>query len=162
MKEKSKGAKKMIADNLKNYELYCPIHKNFKSAFEFLKKATREDLPVGRYELDGDNLFALVQEYDSKAVDMAKNEAHQRYIDIQHILSGTESLAFFDLRKGVAKTEYNDVKDVQFYEDCTQASHCILEAGEYAIFFPQDIHKPGMCINGVSTPVKKVVVKIKI
>ena len=153
---------KMIADNLNNFALYNNVHKNFAPAFEFIKKATAENLPVGRYELDGDNLFALVQEYDSKAVDVAKNEAHQRYIDIQHIISGTESLAFFDISKGVAKTEYNDVKDVQFYEDCPSASVCILAAGEYAIFFPHDIHKPGMCINGVSTPVKKVVVKIKV
>ena len=151
---------KMIADNLNNFALYNNVHKNFAPAFEFIKKATAEDLPVGRYELDGDNLFALVQEYDSKAVDVAKNEAHQRYIDIQHIISGTESLAFFDISKGVAKTEYNDVKDVQFYEDCPSASVCILGAGEYAIFFPHDVHKPGMCF-GNPAPVKKIIVKVK-
>lgn len=50
----------MIVDVLENKELYYGIHKNIKPAMEFIEKAVAENFEVGRYELDGKNLFALV------------------------------------------------------------------------------------------------------
>ena len=149
----------MIVDVLENKELYYGIHKNMKPAFEFIEKAVKENLEVGRYELDGKNLFALVQEYDSKTD--AKWEYHRKYIDIQFIVSGIEVMDFCDITKATPNTEYNAEKDVMFYTDCPKAGTCAVEAGEYAIFFPHDVHKPGMCF-GNPAPVKKIVVKVKV
>lgn len=152
----------MVFDNLKNCELYYGMHPRFKEAFDFIKKALSENLAVGKYEIDGKELWASVQEYTSKLENEAKAEAHKNYIDIQFIVSGTEVIEGFDLQKATPKSEYNDVKDVMFYEDNSNSTKGILSENEYGIFFPNDVHKPGMCLNGNQTTVKKIVVKVKV
>ena len=150
----------MIVDVLDKKELYYGVHKNFKPAFEFIEKVCKESLDLGKYELDGKNLYAMVQEYDTK--DEGNWECHRKYIDIQFIVSGTEVIEGFDIKYATAKSEYNDVKDVMFYEDYQNAGKGILNANEYGIFFPHDVHKPGMCLSGKQNPVKKIVVKVKV
>ena len=149
----------MIADKLQNCELYCGCHKNFQAAFAFLKKAVSENLAAGKYELDGKDLYATIMEYDSKLV--SKAEAHKDYIDIQFIMSGIEVMDYCDISKAVPNTEYNAEKDVMFYTDCPKSGTCVLEAGEFAVFFPHDVHKPGMCFDKPAS-VKKIVVKVKV
>ncbi len=51
---------------------------------------------LGRHDLDGDDLFALVQEYTTRAADECVWEAHRRYIDVQFVVTGAE-------RMGVAR-----------------------------------------------------------
>lgn len=149
----------MIIDKLQNCELYYGAHKNFQAAFDFVKKAVSENLPAGKYEIDGKALYASIQEYETKLV--SKSEAHKNYIDIQFIVSGIEVMDFCDITKATPNTTYNEEKDVMFYTDCPKSGSCALEAGEYAIFFPHDVHKPGMCF-GNPAPVKKIVVKVKV
>ena len=151
----------MIFDNMKNCELYYGSHKNFKKAFEFITKAVGENLPVGKYEIDGTELYASVQEYKSKLPENGKFEGHEKYIDIQYIISGIETIEVADISKAVSKIPYNPEKDVEFYEDVIGAHKCTVTAGEYGIFFSHDIHKPGLAFETPST-VKKIVVKVKI
>ena len=152
----------MVFDNLKNCELYYGLHPRFQEAFDFIKRAIAENLEAGKYEIDGKELWASVQEYTSKLRDDAKAEAHKNYIDIQYIVSGTEVIEGFDITRATPKSEYNDVKDVMFYENYQNATKGILCADEYGIFFPTDVHKPGVCLDGVQSPVKKIVVKVKV
>jgi len=149
----------MIADKLQNAATYYGCHKHFPAAFDFLRKAVTENLPCGRYELVGTELYANIMEYDSKVE--SKTEAHKNYIDIQFIVSGIERMDFCDISKVTPNTEYNDVKDILLYADGDKMGICLVEAGEFAIFFPQDAHKPGLC-NGTPAPVKKIVVKVKV
>lgn len=149
----------MIADKLQNCQLYYGCHKSFEPAFDFIKKAVAENLPAGKYEIDGKDLYASIQEFETKLV--SKAEAHKNYIDIQFIVSGIEVMDFCDITKATPNTEYNAEKDVMFYTDSPKSGSCALEAGEYAIFFPHDVHKPGMCYDKPA-PVKKIVVKIKV
>ncbi len=152
----------MVFDNLKNCELYYGMHPRFRDAFDFIKKALAENLEAGKYEIDGKDLWASVQEYTSKLECDAKAEAHKNYIDIQFVVSGVEVIEGFDISYATAKSEYNDVKDVMFYEDFACAGKGILNANEYGIFFPHDVHKPGMCLDGNQAAVKKIVVKVKV
>ena len=151
----------MIFDNIKNAKLYYGSHKNFEKAFEFIDKAVKENLPVGKYEIDGVDLYASVQEYLSKDFETAKNEGHRNYIDIQFVISGTEQILVEDIADSKIKTEYNDVKDVEFYYDGENACSLTLKDGDFAILFPHDIHKPGLTYK---TPenVRKIVVKVKV
>lgn len=152
----------MIFDTLKNCALYYSTNDKFEKAFDFIKKAVKDNLEVGKYEIDGKNLYAFIQEYNSKIEPDGKYEGHQNYIDIQYIISGIERIEVIDIEKAQPKTDYDPVKDVQFYFDPENKINAVLESEDYGIFFPNDIHKPGMSLNGVSSPVKKVVVKIKI
>lgn len=148
----------MIFDNAKNKELYYKMHDGFKSGFEFIEKAIKEKLPVGKYEIDGKNVWASVQEYNSK--DEAKWEAHKNYIDIQYIVSGRELMEYADINTCEQFIPYNEEKDVEFFSATSQAD-LICEKDTFAIFFPNDVHKPGLKINE-NTPVSKIVVKVRV
>lgn len=151
----------MIYDNIKNCEKYYGVNKYFEKGFEFIKEAVAQDLPEGKYEIEGKELYASIQEYNTKNAEDCKSEGHRNYIDIQYIVSGVEAMETFDISKAVIKSEYNDVKDVEFYEHCPMAATVVAETGEYAIFFPNDIHRPGMAYNKKNAPLKKIVVKVK-
>ena len=151
----------MILDRMENWGLYSPVHEKFAEAFAFIQKAVAQELPVGRYELDGDRLYAMVQAYDTKLPENARFEAHRRYIDIQYIISGVEAMKFANIGKMEVSVPYDEAKDCAFYRDNVQAAVAVLGAGEYAIFFPQDIHMPGVAPERPSA-VKKIVVKVKL
>lgn len=148
----------MIVDSLKNCEKYVSCYEGFDKAFAFLKKSVEENLPAGRYEIDGDKVFAFIQEYTSKTD--SSFEGHRNYIDIQCILSGVEVMKVADISKMEVSCQYSPEKDIMFFEDNEKASELVLEAGEYGIFFPWDTHKPGLCFDSPAE-VKKVVVKVK-
>ncbi len=150
----------MVFDSIKNCATYYGMHKSFEKAFDFVKKAVDENLPVGKYELDGKDLFASIQEYNSKTDEQAKNEAHKNYIDIQYVISGKEIIESVEIEKATPNTEYNAEKDVMFYQKSEDAVKLVLSAGEYAILYPQDVHRPGLCVDSPA-PVKKIVVKVK-
>lgn len=152
----------MIFDSLTSCKQYYSTHKHFRAAFDFLEKATRENLPTGRYELEGTELFASVQEYDSKLPDGALFEGHRRYIDLQYVMSGVEYMEASAPSYAEIETDYNAEKDVLFFKDHSAPVACTVHAGEFVIFFPHDIHKPGLCVNRQPAPVKKIVVKIAV
>ncbi len=152
----------MIIDKIENCALYYGVHKNFEKAFAFIKKAIVENLPVGKYELDGKDLFASVQEYNTKEEQAARYEGHKKYIDIQYIVSGAEYVEVTDTAKTQSITPYNEEKDVEFFQTDEKVWQGVWTANEYGIFFPHDIHRPGMRVDGVSAPVKKILVKIKL
>lgn len=152
----------MIADNMKNTKIYESAHEKFAAAFAFIEKAVSENYAAGKYEIDGKELYASVQEYDSKLAANAKFEGHRNYIDIQYVVSGAETINVADIAKMTPKGDYNPDKDVEFYEPNEQASALVLEAGEYAVLFPHDIHQPGVSLNETPAPVKKIVVKVKV
>ena len=57
--------------------------------------------------------------------------------------------------------EYNSENDIEFL-DSTEPEYFIkLAKGEFAIFFPNDAHKPSINYGNKST-VKKIVVKVPI
>lgn len=152
----------MIIDTLKNCECYYGVNARFEKAFDFIKNAVKENLPVGKYEIDGTDVYAMVQEYDTKLPDEAKFEAHKKYIDIQYIISGTEKMEVTDISKAKPNTEYNTEKDVIFFEDVDMATAGVFTDEEYAVFFPQDVHKPGMANDNIRATVRKIVVKVKV
>ena len=152
----------MVLDHVRNWEAYASLHGKFREAFAFIDRAVAEGLPAGKYALDGDALYASVQEYTSKEAANAKFEGHQCYIDIQYIISGTEVMQFADITKLAETIPYDPMKDCGFYEDPNAAAgSAVFGTGDFAIFFPQDIHKPGLC-SGTPSPVKKIVVKVKL
>jgi YhcH/YjgK/YiaL family protein len=149
----------MILDKLENAGYYEPISENLRKGFEFLRNTELSSLEVGRYEIDGKNVFALVSEYDSKKPEDCRLEAHRVYADIQYIVSGKEYIGFDTIGNQTILTEYNPEKDIIFYTG--ETTQLCLASGMFAVFFPQDVHRPCMQIDGPEK-VKKVVVKVKI
>jgi len=152
----------MIFDNLSNCENYYACHPRFEAAFAFIKEAIKQQLPPERYHLEGAEMFAFIQEYETKLPEETQFEGHRNYIDIQCIVSGTECMEAVELSGAEEKQAYDSEKDIAFYHDNDRAVKAVLEAGDFGIFFPHDIHKPGMCFKGVKAPARKIVVKVHI
>ena len=156
----------MILDKMENYALYTSCHKDFDLAFGMLEEAVKDDLPVGKYELGNTQrnvaLVVSVQEYETKPREERKFEGHKQHIDIQYIVSGEEEMEVCDLSRMVPVTDYDAEKDCRFFAPAKQTTRLTLQAGDYAIFFPDDIHKPGISPAGKVTAVKKIVVKIEV
>ena len=150
----------MIFDSMENRARYEALHPSFRAAFDFIERASREALPVGSYELDGCRLYASVQEYGTKRADEARFEAHRRYIDIQYIDRGSERMLLSYLDKAEVSVPYDNAKDVLFLAECEAPVTADVSAGEYGIFFPEDVHKPGLSVGDASAPVRKILVKI--
>ena len=150
----------MIADVLKNRQIYASISPRIKTALEYIAKTDFSAIAPGRYELDGSNLFVLVQAYDSIPREQGKWECHKNYIDIQYIAEGVEQIGCNNINKMKVTTEYNPEKDIAFLSG--EGDFITFSKGSYGIFFPADAHMPKIAPNNIPDKVKKVVVKIKI
>ena len=153
----------MVLDHLQNAQNYTSLHKSFEKAFAFLKKATDEQLPTGRYELEGDALFAMVQEYQTKTADQPPAfEAHRKYIDSQYVVSGREAVEVSTLASCKPTTVYDEARDVIFFEDHAAAVNCVWSAGDFGIFYPCDVHKPSLSAEDGRDFVRKILVKMEL
>lgn len=150
----------MIADTLAQSSRYASLAPHFAAAFAYLRTLPTGQ-PPGRYDLSGDDCFALVQSYTTKPIAEAKFEAHRKHIDIQFIRSGQETLLWAPLA-GLAETQaYNGEKDFALFATPGVATPLKLRAGEFAIFFPEDAHAPGRELDA-PCEVHKVVIKVRI
>ena len=147
----------MVLDVLENKERYYSFHKNFKEAFNFLERSLTEKPEPGKYEIKGDELFAVVQQYETS--DDSSWEAHRKYIDIQFMLSGSEIIEWANIDKASKDAEYveeNDFLDCGVVHDGTE---CKMEKGYYSILWPEDLHKP-KCVWNEKCQVDKIVIKV--
>jgi len=152
----------MIADKLANAPYYYGMGELYKKGLEYLEKTNLAGLDVGRHEIDGDNLFVLIQEYDTKAIDDCKWESHKLYADIQYIISGCELMGYAPVEKLTDAVDHTPGKDVLNYKDGNKAGvYHAAQAGDFFIFLPHDGHAPNI-MNGQSVQNKKAVIKIKI
>lgn len=146
----------MVLDKIENSELYKNLHPRFVKAFEYILKTDFSQLVDGKYPIEKDEIFALVQEYRTKDAKDAKLEAHRKYIDIQYIHSGAELIGVAPFNNQTLVIDEPE-KDIAFYEG--EASFIKLEAGMFAVFFPGDMHMPGLKI-AQPAKVKKIVIKV--
>jgi len=149
----------MIVDSLENSALYESLHPRFKSVFSFLRQHNLDALPAGRTDLEGDALFALAQEYETKPISEGKLEAHKAYIDIQFIVSGEEFIGYAPLKNQPVAKAFDPAKDIGFYDG--EAWFTLYRKGMFAILFPHDAHLPGRHTDK-PTQVKKIVFKIAV
>jgi biofilm protein TabA len=148
----------MISDILAFSKLYVPAHPRLAAGFDFLHKLPA-GIADGRYEIDGDRLFALVQSYTTTPAATRKLEHHRKHADIQFLFAGEEIIEHAPLDGLAVDTPYDEGKDYGLVRDPSVRSSVILRPGGWAIFFPQDAHKPG-CALGSPCAVRKVVVKV--
>lgn len=149
----------MIFDKIENSAIYESVSPLIKRALEYLKQTDFTIMENGKHLVEGEDLFAVVQEYDTKNDADAKLEAHRKYIDVQYVVSGEELIGVQPLINQVPCREYDTENDYALYDDA--CSFVKVTATQFAVLFPQDLHKPGIKVNG-SAKVKKVVMKVKI
>lgn len=148
----------MIIDKLANGGQYVALHPGFKAAFDHLATIDLNALEVGKYEVDGVKYAVMAKDGVAAEVAAEKFECHNMNIDIQVLINGVETMGWKPRNDcNSPKDDYNAEKDVTFYADKPEM-HFTLNAGEFVIFYPNDVHAP-MIGDGF---IKKLVVKVAI
>jgi biofilm protein TabA len=140
---------------------YFKNKERWEKAFKFLAGSDLSKLEIRKYDIDGDNLFATVSEYATKNEETTNFEAHRKYIDIQYVISGKEIMNKAPISKvSMVVTPYDSSKDIEFMKVGTIVKYVATQSN-FFIFFPGDAHRPGIK-DGVSSTVRKIVVKVKV
>jgi len=148
----------MILDILENARHYVALNKGFAKAFDFLLRPDLKKLPVGKYKIDGERIYAIVSKEHGRRKEDAFLETHDKYIDIQMVLAGTDKMGWKP--KALCKQptrKYDKKTDEQLFADKPDA-WISTKKGAFVIFFPEDAHMPLIS----SGQIHKVVVKIAV
>ena len=149
----------MIINRLSNCERLKKLHPAFAAAFDFLSQKDLGLLPTGTYEINGKNLYAMVQNEEGKGREKVPLETHRKYIDIQYTIQGNEVIGYKDVSACTILSEgWNIEKDLCFFNE-KPVIFFPVPSGTFAIFYPEeDAHAPYAGMGNI----KKVVIKIKI
>ena len=150
----------MIADRLENAKLYAALSPRIGKAFAHLARLAAAVPADGKLELEGKDIYAIVQSYDTKPAAEKKWEAHRNYLDIQYVAEGRELMGWAPAGKLAPAGDYNPEKDVVNFKEYA-GTPVQVEAGCFALFFPEDGHQPGVQW-GASARVRKIVVKVRV
>ncbi|MDD2799010.1 MAG: YhcH/YjgK/YiaL family protein [Bacteroidales bacterium] len=144
----------MILESMKNTTRVEKLHPSFKIAFDYIKSNDLMSMSPCKIELDGKNLFIIVSEGVGKTENEVITESHNKYIDIQIPIVGTEIMGWIP-RSKLSEASYNSDKDLTLYDD-KPTNYITVSEGNFVIFFPEDGHAPGIGEGAI----KKIIVKV--
>lgn len=137
-------------------------HKNkaaWDKAFAFMRDQDLSSLKPGKYEIDGEKVYAMVTDAPSKTFEQSAWESHRKYIDIQYVIKGEEKIGVVPLSKATVSRPYDENKDSANYT--ADGEYYIAKPGTFFLFFPNDVHRPNIKVDGYDV-VKKLVIKVRV
>lgn len=149
----------MIVDKIENANLYKGIHPGIEKALNYIENTNFKELPLGKHNIEDQDVFVIFKEYRTKQVAGNLLESHRQYIDVQFIVEGVEQMGVA-LHTGQSPKKAYDASDDYMLFD-VPFDLITVKKGMFAIFFPDDIHMPDLTAGEPST-VKKAVIKVKI
>ncbi len=149
----------MIYDTFENADNYFNVGEPLRKALDFAKSFDQSQ-PDGRYEIDGDNIFANVMSYTTKAAEELKFEGHKTHIDVQLLLEGEELMDVYLGRDLEVDTPYSEEGDAALFQAPELFSTVVLKPGRFAAVFPDDLHRPSRMVDDPQ-PIRKMVVKVR-
>lgn len=152
----------MIIADIHSLAPYKAISKNMQFAIEYLEGIGSQSMEDGKYPVAGDDVYAVVSTYLTRAHSESKYEAHRNYIDIQCLISGEERIFCNEACRMEAEGDYNAVNDKFNFRDQTGAVSIHLKPGMAAIFYPDDAHKACCKLEDEPKQVRKLLVKVKL
>jgi YhcH/YjgK/YiaL family protein len=150
----------MILDRLERRSLYQGMGLGIPKALDYLARTDFESMAPGKYEIDGDRLFAVVQHSQLKPLSEIAWEMHRKYVDVQYLGRGDERMGFVPFSNSLpVTTPYDDQKDYMLFK--ADGPLLYVPAGSFAVFTPDEVHAPSLAPNDDDPPgqVLKVVVK---
>ncbi len=147
----------MFIGSLADHKKFDSMHPLFAKAFEYLQSVDFNEYDEGKYPIDGNDMYASISEYVTKSD--GQLEGHVEYIDIQYIVKGCEFIGFAKKNGQKESIPYSNERDIAFYEG--EYEQFKIEEGQFAIFFPDDLHLPCLKCDKPSV-VRKVVVKVRV
>ena len=145
--------------NIKNFDVIFSYLSNCTNprSKEFARLLAYKEGVFEKIRLTED-IFALEQTYFAKNKNQAFFESHRDYIDIQFIVSGKEKIEFGNKELFEIEKEHDEAKDLIVYKKPKfLVSSLVLNRNDIAIFYPEDVHMPGLSINDGSYIIKTVI-----
>ncbi len=131
-------------------------------ALEALQNMDLLSMEPGRYELEGDKLFCLIQDVEPRSVEESQPEAHRSHADIQIPLTASERYGFSLPQAGLAATDDRlETSDIAFYAEPANEFFMDLAPGAFAVFLPKELHRPCVAIKDKAI-FRKAVVKVHV
>ncbi len=149
----------MILDKINNIQIYSDLNPSIVRALKYIKETDFKKISSGRYEIVRDEIFSIIHNYMTKELEDCRLEAHRKYIDIHFMAEGSEMIGYSLFNDQEEATQYDEENDFILY--CGEKNYLKLEEGMFAVFYPSDLHMPGIIINKPAE-VRKVVVKVKL
>jgi YhcH/YjgK/YiaL family protein len=150
----------MIYDHFDNLTLYAGPGTLLHRALVYARDVAA-GIADGRIEIDGERLYASVASYETGSREERRFEAHRRYIDVQVLLAGEETIDVALERDLPVLEAYDEQRDVMFLKPPAHAASLPMRPGRFAVFFPHDVHRPG-CHLEVRRKVRKIVMKVAV
>lgn len=150
----------MFADRIENLKLYIPYNEKIKVVCDYLAKTDIHALEVGKYDV-GEGVRVVVNAFTPKTRDAARWETHKKYIDLQYLIEGDESMGYLPVEE-VEAAEYDAEKDVSHPVPKAGASvsEIALTTGCFAFLEPRDAHRPSVRLHTDAS--KKLIFKIPV
>ncbi|MFI3210160.1 MAG: YhcH/YjgK/YiaL family protein [Peptostreptococcaceae bacterium] len=147
----------MIFSSLNNFDAYSNIDEKILRCIEFANYNNLKKFECGKYEIDKEDIFVNIVEYETSDVENRFWESHKKYIDLHLILLGSKCIKLNSINNLVYK-DYVEESDFLSYEG---ESNCdiVLNNGEFLICFPEDVHMTGINVKEKSK-IKKAIFKI--
>ena len=101
-------------------------------ALDFLKNTDLQALPGGRHVIEGDMMYANVDDVETKLFETTKPESYP------------ERDCYF------------------YPNESVDEGHIHCPEGYYTVFFPSDIHRPLLAVDDKPIKIRKVVVKVHV
>jgi len=143
-------------ENIRNYEKISP---NFNKAIDYLLSLDLSRLQEGNFEVDGRSVYGFFKRFPLREPDSVLYESHKKYIDIQLLVRGDEKIFSARTQELKEKVPYDEQQDIVFHENAKNFVELDLRPGFFAVFFPDDAHKP-CCLCGNSKESFKIVLKV--
>lgn len=149
----------MIFGNIKDKERYNFLDKKVIECFKYAIENNLNEYSRGTYEINGNDIFVNIVDYETVDREERFWEAHKKYIDVHLMLDESEKIALNHI-DNLEQKEYEEEGD--FLPLNGQESAIVtLEKGDFLICYPEDAHMTAIK-DDESKHIKKAIFKVKI
>ena len=139
----------------------CRLPAAIEKGLAFLRASDFSQMAPGVVEIDGRNIYAQILDLTTRSPEELFPEVHRRYLDVQFLASGEEKIGIaIDTGNNPIRESLLAERDIIFYQRAENESFIEMVPGNFAIFFPQDVHRPGCHKYQQQQAIRKIVVKI--
>lgn len=128
----------------------------------FLKRLSVSESDVGKKTVVNDKFFYTVQSYQTRIECECKTESHRKYVDIQLMIDGYEVMDVCDISRLNIVEEYDEEKDVMFWNPISRMTRTTLKAGDCIVLYPEHAHRGAMTESNDCHNVLKIVGKVRV
>lgn len=152
----------MIYSSIKSK--FNPDHypKVIADAVRFFASTDFGKIKAGEYQISGRDIFYQVLDMVTRPVVQCRPEVHRKYIDVQFLYRGKECIGVVtDHGDNEISENLLSERDLLFYKSVENETLVSMSEGDFCVFFPSDVHRPGCERNG-SSEIRKIVYKISV